>query len=123
MDNTGHEPDREADLAPRELPEDVAALVGEVTEAPSRSRPRRIAARIGGIAGPEQFLDGHAERVGQGQRHPQRRIGMAGLNRGYGLSGHGGHPSELLLGQATSLPGDPQSCPGGPGSFCHPHTL
>ena len=51
MDNTGHRPDREADLAPRELPEDVAELVGEVTEAPSRSRPRRIAARIGGIAG------------------------------------------------------------------------
>jgi hypothetical protein len=51
MDNTGHGPDREADLAPRELPEDVAELVGEVTEAPSRSRPRRIGARIAGIAG------------------------------------------------------------------------
>src|ERR1700729_1770873 len=50
MDNSGHEPDRRADLAPRDLPEDVAELVGEVTEAPSRSRPRRIAARIGGVA-------------------------------------------------------------------------
>jgi hypothetical protein len=38
-------------MAPRELPEDVAELVGEVAEAPSRSRPRRIGGRIVGIAG------------------------------------------------------------------------
>jgi hypothetical protein len=51
MDNTGNGPDRRADLERRELPEDVAELVGEVTEAPTRSRPRRIWAQITGIAG------------------------------------------------------------------------
>jgi hypothetical protein len=57
MDNSGHEPDPRAEVAPlaeaapRDLPEDVAELVGEVTEAPTRSRPRRIGGRIAGIAG------------------------------------------------------------------------
>ena len=78
---------------------------------------------IGGIAGAEQLLDGHAERAGQGQRHPQRGIRMAGLDGGHGLPGHGGHPGELLLGEAAGLPGHPQPRPRGPGSFCHTHTL
>lgn len=51
MDNTGHGPDQRADLVPRELPEDVAELVGEVSEAPSPARRRRIGAQIARIAG------------------------------------------------------------------------
>ena len=79
---------------------------------------------IGRIARAEQFLDGHAERVGQGQRDPQRGIRMAGFHGGYGLPGHGGHPGELLLGQAPGLPGQPQPRARGPGSFCHtPHLM
>jgi secondary thiamine-phosphate synthase enzyme len=49
---------------------------------------------------------------------------VAGFHGGYGLSGHGGHPGELLLGQAPGLPGQPQPRARGPGSFCHtPHLM
>ena len=75
--------------------------------------------RVGGITGAEQFIDGHAERAGQGQRDPQRGIGVAGLHRGHGLPGHGGHPGELLLRQAPGLPGQPQPRARGPRRFCH----
>ena len=34
MDNTGHGPDGQAELAQRALPEELAELVGEVSEAP-----------------------------------------------------------------------------------------
>jgi hypothetical protein len=103
----------------------VSALSGE-------RDPRALAAYrghrlrqhgIGGITGTEHFLDGQAEGAGQGQRHPQRRIRMAGLHGGYGLPGHGGHPGELLLGQAAGLPGQPQPRAGGPRGFSHTHTL
>ena len=76
MDNSGHGPGRRAEeapqgevapqgeMAPRELPEDVAELVGEVTEAPGPSRPRRIGARIVGIAGRSGQVSWRSARSG-----------------------------------------------------------
>ena len=57
MDNTGHGPDGQAELAQRALPEELAELVGEVSEAPpTPSRRRRLTERfsrlvVGGRAG------------------------------------------------------------------------
>ncbi len=49
MENSGHGPDSEPTSA--ELPQEVAELVGEVSEAPSQSRVRNVAATISRIAG------------------------------------------------------------------------
>ena len=51
MDNTGHPADRQAELAPYGLPDEVAELVGEVSEAPNRSRRRRLTGEISRLAG------------------------------------------------------------------------
>ncbi len=61
-----------------------------------------------GLPAPEQFLDGHAQGVGQGQGDPQGRVGDPGLDGGHGLAGDGGHAGQLLLRQAPGLPGQPQ---------------
>ena len=67
--------------------------------------------RIAEIARAEQFLDRHAERPGQAEGDPQRGIRMAGLDGGHSLPGDAGHAGQLLLGQAASLPGQPQPRP------------
>ncbi len=74
-----------------------------------RDRPRQH--RIAEVTGAEKLLDRHAERTGQAEGDPQRRIGMAGLDGGHRLPGHAGHAGQLLLGQAASLPGQPQPSP------------
>jgi hypothetical protein len=51
MDNTGHPADRQAELTPHGLPGEVAELVGEVSEAPNRSRRRRLPGEISRMAG------------------------------------------------------------------------
>ena len=58
--------------------------------------------------GPEHLLDGHAEGAGKRQRHPQRRIGQAGLHRRDRLAGYAGHAGKLLLREAAGLTGQPQ---------------
>ena len=67
--------------------------------------------RIAEVTRAEQLLDRHAERPGQAEGDPQRRIGMAGLDGGHRLPGDAGHAGQLLLGQAASLPGQPQPRP------------
>ena len=67
--------------------------------------------RIAEITGAEQLLDRHAEGLGQAEGDAQRRIGMAGLDGGHRLPGDAGHACQLLLGQAASLPGQPQPRP------------
>jgi hypothetical protein len=64
MDNTGRPPDRRAELAPQGLPEDVAELVGEVSESPSPSRRRRLTAQISRIAGRSGRAGWHGARSG-----------------------------------------------------------
>ena len=53
----------------------------------------------------EQLLHGHAERAGQRERHPQRRVGVPGLDRGDGLPRHPGHAGQLLLREARGPAG------------------
>jgi hypothetical protein len=51
MDNTGSGPDGQAELAPQELPGEVAKLVGEVSKPPTPSRRRKITEEIARLAG------------------------------------------------------------------------
>ncbi len=51
MDNTRRRPGSDVERAPQELPEEVAELVGEVTDAPTRSRRRRLPGEISRLAG------------------------------------------------------------------------
>jgi hypothetical protein len=64
MDNTGPGPDRQAELAPAELPSELAELVGEVSEAPIPSRRRRITARMSRIAARSGRTGWHGARSG-----------------------------------------------------------
>jgi hypothetical protein len=64
MDNTGPRPDPQAELVPAELPSEVAELVGEVSEAPSPSRRRRITARMSRIASRSGRTGWHGARSG-----------------------------------------------------------
>jgi hypothetical protein len=64
MDNTGPGPDRQADLTRAELPSDVAELVGEVSEAPSSTRRRRITGRISRITARSGRAGWHGARSG-----------------------------------------------------------
>src|SRR5262249_55598117 len=61
--------------------------------------------------GAEQFLNGHSERLGEGDRDAQGRVRLARLDRRDGLPRNPGHPRELLLGQAPGLTGEPQLGP------------
>jgi hypothetical protein len=51
MDNNRRGARRQVERAPQALPEEVAELVGEVTEAPTRSRRRKLTAEIPRLAG------------------------------------------------------------------------
>jgi hypothetical protein len=54
MDNSRRRPDSQVERveqAPQALPEEVAELVGEVAEAPTASRPRRLTAEISRLTG------------------------------------------------------------------------
>jgi hypothetical protein len=64
MDNTSPGPDRQAELTPADMPSEVAELVGEVSEAPSPSRRRRITARIIRIASRSGRAGWHGARSG-----------------------------------------------------------
>jgi hypothetical protein len=50
MDNSRRGPGRQVERAPQALPEEVAELVGEVTETPTSSRRRRLTAEIPRLA-------------------------------------------------------------------------
>ncbi len=64
MENSGHGSNRQAELAQRALPGDVAELVGEVSEAPGRSRRRRLTAEISRLAGRSGRVGWHGARSG-----------------------------------------------------------
>ena len=74
-----------------------------------RDRPRQH--RIAEVTGAEKLLDRHAEGAGQAEGDPQRGIRVAGLDSGHRLPGDPGHAGQLLLGQAASVPGQPQPRP------------
>jgi hypothetical protein len=89
MENSGHGPDGRP--APAELPQEVAELVGEVSEAgeaPSQSRVRSVAATISRIAG----------RSGQAGRRAAASSGQAG--RAVASSGQTGWRGVQSRGQA-----------------------
>jgi hypothetical protein len=65
MDHSGQGPDRRAELAPQGVSEDVAELVGEVSEAPTTpSRRRRLTGQISRIAGRSGRAGWHGARSG-----------------------------------------------------------
>ena len=80
------------------------------TRPPAVAERRQRAGRHQGrrAARPEQLLDRHPQRMGQRQRHPQRRVRQPGLDRRDGLPRDPGHPGQLLLGEPAGLPGEPQ---------------
>jgi hypothetical protein len=89
MENSGHGPDGQP--APAELPQEVAELVGEVSEAgevPSQSRVRSVATTISRIAG----------RSGQAGRRAPASSGQAG--RAAASSGQTGWRGVQSRGQA-----------------------
>jgi hypothetical protein len=51
MEDSDHGPESPAETTPEELPQEVAELVGEVSEAPAQSRARNVGAAISRIAG------------------------------------------------------------------------
>jgi hypothetical protein len=64
MDTNGRRPDRGAELVPQELPEEVAELVGEVSEGEPLSRGRRISAQISRLARRSGRVGWHGARSG-----------------------------------------------------------
>jgi hypothetical protein len=64
MDNKRRGPGRPGQRAPQALPEEVAELVGEVTEAPARSWRRRLTAEIPRLAGRSGRAGWHGLRSG-----------------------------------------------------------
>jgi DNA-binding XRE family transcriptional regulator len=75
--------------------------------------------RGGRLPRPEQLLDRQAERLGEGKRHPQGRVGMTRFDGRDRLPADPGHARELLLREPAGLPGDSQSHASGTRSVHH----
>jgi hypothetical protein len=76
MENADYGPDSEPSA---ELPQEVAELVGEVSEAPSQSRARNVAAAISRIAGRGGDVGRRAVSSGS---HAGRRVAASGSHAG-----------------------------------------
>jgi hypothetical protein len=77
--NSAHPPDRDAEAGGEPLPQRVAELAGELTEAQSESRRRRLARQISELARGRGDVTGRgvASRAGAAWRGTQRGAGVA----------------------------------------------